>query len=459
MKRLISTVLAAVVAIGVFAGCGSSAGQTQQPPAETQSNGGNTAPAETNTSGKKQTVTFLDTNPFPERTEFLEKAVSDFNASNENIEVKLDSVPWDEAYKKIVAMGASKTLPDVITGDVGIMLTLARAGWIADIGQLFEELPQTDFSSAILSGSDAYTFNDKIYAVPEGYLCQGIFVRTDWFKDAGIDVAGLENWTWDDYYDIINKMTDKANNRYGIAFRGGNNGNLRLYEYMVSNLEVGSAFPDGTSTSIFEDPRALDLFKQFFAPYMNNEAPTDSINWGFKEMVEGFLNGQCATLNQTPEVALTCQGSMEPGTWKILRQPVKSGAEKNYMTFGYTSAYMISAESKAADGAAEFVKYISQPDINTEYCIATGSLPIYQSGLQNEFFQSDNMKPYADQLLDPKISYASQPTELSQWGYFLSEFGKLETQKYMSGKQTAEETLANIAAWMKENYEKDVLNQ
>jgi hypothetical protein len=31
-----------------------------------------------------------------------------------------------------------------------------------------------------------------------------------------------------------------------------------------------------------------------------------------------------------------------------------------------------------------------------------------------------------------------------------------ETQKYLTGKQTSEETLNNLAQWMRENYDKDI---
>lgn len=456
MKKMMACLTAIILVLVTFTGCGGNEGSKQPVSAQDTKGVSETGTESGISSGKVQTVTFLDTNPFPERTAFLEQAIADFQAIHPDIRIEMSSVPWDEAYKKLVTMGSSNTLPDVVTGDVGVMLTLARAGWIADVSDIFNQLPQSDFSSAILAAKDAYTFQDKVYAIPDGYLCQGIFVRTDWLKDLGYNADELQNWTWDQYYDIIQKTTDKSKQRYGIAFRGGNNGNLRLYEYMLSNLEVAGAFPEGTSRSIFEDPRALDLFVQFFRPYMEGYAPTDSINWGFKEMVEGFINGQCATLNQTPEVAITCESSMEEGTWEILRQPVKEGAAKNYMTFGYTSAYMMAEKSEAKEGAAEFIAYLSSPQTNTAYCKAIGVLPIYASGLQDEFFQSANMKSFSDQLLDPKVSYAAQPTELTQWGYFLSEYSKLETQKYMSGKQSAEETLSHLAGWMKENYEKDV---
>ena len=66
------------------------------------------------------------------------------------------------------------------------------------------------------------------------------------------------------------------------------------------------------------------------------------------------------------------------------------------------------------------------------------------------------MKGYADALLADNLAYLTQPTELTQWGYFLSEYAKNETQKYMTGAQDSATTIANLNSWLKENYAKDI---
>lgn len=58
--------------------------------------------------------------------------------------------------------------------------------------------------------------------------------------------------------------------------------------------------------------------------------------------------------------------------------------------------------------------------------------------------------------MDPNLQYLTQPTELTQWGYFISEYATGECQKYMSGSQTAEQTLSNMAAWLSAEYDKDI---
>jgi len=457
-KTLTSIVLVLILALSVFAGCSSGGSKGSDGSTTSSSDSGSVSTG--NNENKAQTqseITFLDTMPSPERTELLKNMIAKFEAANSSVKVEYTSVPWDEAYKKVVTMGASNTLPDVITSDVGIMLALAQPGYAEKLTDKWNNWKyKDDLTQAAIVASNLYTYNDDIYVIPDGFLLQGIFVRTDWLEELGIDPASLQNWTWDDYFDIIKKMTDKDKNRYGIAFRGGANGFLRFYEFLGSNLQVTNAFPDGTNKSILEDPRAIDLFKQFYGLYTEGYAPKESINWGFKEMVDGFVNGQCGTLNQTPEVTVTCQQNMEEGVWTVLPQPKTKGASKNHMTWGYSAGYLMSSSSKNKDGAWAFIEFMSSPEMNLEYSKGFGCLPIYKSCLEDSYFQSGALKGYADQLLDPNIEYFSQPTELTQWGYFLAEYSKTEVQKYMSGKQSAEETMANLAQWMREQYDKDI---
>jgi len=461
VKALTSILLVLVLVLSLFAGCSSGGSKKSEENTAATSDSSNTSTENTDnadtTDQVKGEITFLDTMPSNERTELLKNMIAKFEEAYPSVKVEYTSVPWDDAYKKVVAMGASNTLPDVLTSDVGIMLALAQPGYAEKLTDKWNNWKyKDDLTQATIVASNLYTYNDDIYVIPDGFLLQGIFVRTDWLEELGIDPKSLQDWTWDEYFDVIKKMTDKDKNRYGIAFRGGANGFLRFYEFLGSNLQVTNAFPDGTNKSIFEDPRAIELFKQFYGLYTEGYAPKESINWGFKEMVEGFVNGQCGTLNQTPEVTVTCQQNMEDGIWTVLPQPKTEGASKNYMTWGYSAGYLMSSNSKYKDAAWSFIEFMSSPEMNLEYSKGFGCLPIYKSGLEDSYFQSGALKGYADQLLDPNIEYFAQPTELTQWGYFLSEYSKNEVQKYMSGKQSAEDTMANLAQWMREQYDKDV---
>lgn len=461
MKKQISLVLAALLSCTLLlSACsgGGGAASSQEPAGESASQAGEEAPSEEPAGGGEAVeLGFLDVMPSPERTEFLKSQLDKFHEQNPNVTFTYNSVPWDDAYKKVVSMAASNTLPDILTGDVTFMLALAPMGQIEDLTEMWEGSPDYgDLSEATKAASSLYTYEDKVYAIPDGYQTQGIFVRTDWLEAAGYKVEDLQNWNWDQYFEVVEKLTDPTQNRYGIAFRGGGNGFMRFYEYLASELETPAIFPGDNDTTILEDPRAQELFEKFYGLYKNGQAPKDSVNWAFKEMVEGFINGQCGTLNQTPEVTITCEQSMEDGTWTVLPFPSKEGAQKKVLLWGQTAGYMVSANCKDKEAGFDFIRYISSPEVNLEYCKAFSGLPLYKSTLNDDFFQKGAMKGYADALLADNLAYLTQPTELTQWGYFLSEYAKNETQKYMTGAQDSATTIANLNSWLKENYAKDI---
>lgn len=409
--------------------------------------------AQTSSTGPTQII-YLDPIPTPERTEMLGKMIEEFNKKG-TVNVEYQSIPWDEAYKKIVSMGASETMSDVIAVDEGMMKTLAAAEFLAPLDDYFANFhDKSDLTATFMNSESNWAYKGKMYVIPDSFGCQGIFVRTDWLKEVGVDIETLREWTWDQYFDVNKKLTDKDKGRYGIAFRGGANGMRMFFEYACSKMEVGSCFPDGNNQSIFSRPEMVDLFKNFYGLYVDGYAPKDSITWGFTDMVEGFVTGQCGTLNQTPEVVLTCEETMQDGTWTVLPSPCKEGAQSNYINWGSTAGFSIAASSPNKDAAWEFISYVTNKENNLEYCKGFGYLPIYNSNLKDSYFQSGVMKGYADTLANPKNRLIDVST-LSQWGYFLAEFSTTEVQKYMSGTQSAEDTVANLAKWLSDEYDKE----
>lgn len=445
-KQLIAFCLALILMLSVV-GCSAS-------PAANQTASDSSA---AEASGDAVKITFLDVMPSADRTALLEEFIGRFNAEHPDIVVEYTSVPWDEAYKKIVAMGSSGTLPDIVTCDTGIVQTCARAGYFVDLQDRFETMTDIDdWSDASMKCLDSCSYDGHVYTIPDGWFERGVFVRTDWLEEAGYNVEDLWNWTWDDFFEVCAALTDPSRGRYGNAFRGGPNGCLRFYEYMAAELEVGDAFPDGTDVSIYSDPASVELFKNYYSIYTEGWAPEDSINWGFTDMVEGFVSGQCGTLIQSPEVGITLQNSMDPDVWTCLPYPKAENVEKNYHQWGYPGSYSIASNSQHIDEAWTFIDWLSSAEINLEYSKRFGCIPLHTSSMKDPFLEEGYMKAYTSRLLDPDVEYLAQPTKLSQWGYFLSEWFMNESQKYMAGQQTAEETMEKAGQWMTEQYDKDV---
>ena len=65
--------------------------------------------------GEKITLTFLDISPREERKTYFTDVFARYTAEkNADVTIEYEEVPWADAYSKMVILGSSKDLPDLI---------------------------------------------------------------------------------------------------------------------------------------------------------------------------------------------------------------------------------------------------------------------------------------------------------------------------------------------------------
>ncbi|UKS27037.1 sugar ABC transporter substrate-binding protein [Paenibacillus sp. HWE-109] len=445
-KATILALCTSLVLTFALAGCSTNSGQNEAAKATG-------AAGAKETTGKKAKISYLDPLPSQERTALMQGLLKKFQEKNPNIEVEYTSVPWDDANKKWMTMGAAGILPDVLSIDDTSLVAMASAGYIENLQPFYDKWDQlNNLTEATKQARNK--FKGKVYAIPDGFLLQGLFIRSDWFKELNMPETIA---TWDDYFNLAQKFTDSAKNRYGISFRGGANGVIRAMEYVMAAVHSDSWF-DKDGKSILYKPEGAAAFKKFYDVYLNGNAPKESVNWGFNEMVQGFLNGQTAILNQTPEVITTAQKNMKEGTWNVVPMP-KADDGKRYIFWGYTAAYAMSSKSQNKDASWKLIEFLSSPENNLEYSIKNSTIPIYKDNLKDPFFNKGPIAGYAGSMADSNIVFAGPPSHLTKLGQFTGTFAVEETQKYLTKAQSLEDTVKHLAdfltkeqqAYMKEN--------
>lgn len=395
-----------------------------------------------NSSGKKVKISYLDPLPSQERTSFLQGLIKKFEDANPNISVEYTSVPWDEANKKWMTMGAAGILPDVISIDDTSLAGLASAGYIQRLQPYYDKWGQlSNLTEAAKQARNKY--KNQVYAIPDAFLLQGLFIRTDWFKDKGL--PGSIN-TWDDYFSYAQKLTDAGKGQYGISFRGGANGVIRAMEYVMAATHSNGWF-DKDGKSILYTPEGKAAFKKFYDLYLNGYSPKESVNWGFNEMVQGFMTGQAGILNQTPEVIAVAQKNMQEGTWNVVPMP-KADDGKRYIFWGFTAAYAMSSKTEHKDEAWKLIEFLSSPENNLAYSKSFTSIPIYKDNLKDPFFSSGPIAGYAGSMADSNIVFAGPPSYLTKLGEFTGTYSVQEIQKYLTGRQNLDTTVKNLADWL-----------
>lgn len=442
MKRLLSIVVVIVLAITTMAGCSG----TSEPTTSTADSGTdavqNQAEVSTSNTGDATSLRFLDVSPRPERQKYFEDVFKKFEEET-GIKVAYESVPWDDAANKITVMGASGQLPDVMNVYCGWLGQFVPAGWIMPLDEYVEPVKDeyTDLVNNILWKTELDSYGHH-YTVPDGVMVKGIYYRKDWAKEKGLSID--EDWTYDDYFQLIADLYDKDKGRYGNSFRGARGGFDVVLGYLQSF--TGGRTYDDEGNCLINSPECLEAFIKFTDVYKNGYVPQESINWGFVEMVDNFAGGLTGTIWNDSEVAATLLQNMQPEQWGVLPMPISSvdpNLRLNLVNSSY--AYGISGNCENPDAAWQLIEFLARPENNIEYCKTTGLIPIKKDVGDDPLYGEDG--PYAEfvkQLKDPKVAvppiYGPMDTTDMHQG-MLHE----EVQKYLLGEQSAEDVLNNIA--------------
>lgn len=393
------------------------------------------------------TISFIDISPSPERTEFFNEMIAKFEEEYGYIEVEMQTVPWDQAFSKLSALGAGGTMPDVINMYPAWLTTFVPAGYLEPLTGYYDQWEYkdnlSDFVMNVSIEAEQRKLFNEVYIIPDAVMSGGLFVRTDWFEEANLELPT----TWDEVFEAAEKLTDPEKQRYGWAYRGARAGFDQIFNYIATVTGGETYEEDGTSTLL--RPEAIEAFVKFTDLYKKGYAPKDSINWGYLEMVQGFTSGVTGMLNQTTEVVATASKSLEDGTWTVIPFP-KAPDGKRYVNANASYGYSISAKSQHKEEAWLFISFLSRPEHNIEYSKRFTMIPIMKDALNDPELANGPMKGFLDTLNDPDTSIAASFGYFPELGEFRESYMDSEVQKYLLDQQTAEETMTNLGNFLTE---------
>lgn len=181
MKRAACLLTAGVLAASLAA-CGNN-GPSGGDNTGTANNGG----ASGGDSGKKVTITFQ--NIYPDATspanKMLKELVAEYEKDHPNVKIELDSLNTDQQKLKLKTQAASKEVPDItIVNPAAQMEPFVDAGLLAPLNDMLDKNGLKDtFQKGLL---DYYTFDNNVYALPDGNNIEVVYYNKDLFAQAGI---------------------------------------------------------------------------------------------------------------------------------------------------------------------------------------------------------------------------------------------------------------------------------
>lgn len=378
----------------------------------------------------KTTITYLQILGGKDRDKIVNEMIRQFEAENSDLQVELQSVPWDQAHEKLVTMVATGNVPDVVEMADAWIGEFAAMDALENLEPYLETWPHINEINEV-AWKAGRIYNDTFYAFPYGYYVKALFYRQDWFVEKGLTPPE----TTADFVRVARAFTDPANQRYGYSLRGGR-GCFDMVTYFMFVFNGSKDYFDASGQSTFDQPGAIRGLQFFADLYRKHKiAPPDAINYGYNELVSAFFSGVTAMYINDPETIKTQLSHLGEGKFATAPLPVGPDGHR-FSKLGFGS-YCILKASPRKDAAWRFIAFMNSPEMSTYWAKNNYLVPLTKSGERDPYFQQEIFRPFFEQIADPETVFFP-PYDLPEYSAFF-ESAHIELQKLLLGEATAEE--------------------
>lgn len=423
-KKWLGVFLAVLLVLTLFSGCSSKKSSSEE-----------------NSGGELKGELTVWIHPFVEgdlkakQTEIFNNMAKSFNEKYPKVKVKFEEIPWANREQKILTALASNQGPDVFYIIPDMMAQFAEKGVLTPITDLLgDDWDKEDFAQTTL---DSVTYKGEIYGLPILREVQTYFYNTKILKEIGGDPNHLPT-TWDEFNELAKKAVEKG--YFARTFEGGNTPNASLYPLI---WQAGGDIIDKNGNVVINQPegvKALELIQDW---YKNGYIPKDSINSldHFTPFVENKILAAWGT-------GVTVNLMKERGfTDFVVGPPLK---DKETATFGTTGMFVVAANSKNKEAAAQLIKEMT----STEHAKAFNELTKYIPARLSSLSIYDN-DPVMKQLSE-YVQYA-RPGVIHPVARTVIPKIQAEMQAMMEGKKTPKQAADDMAKAIEEEKEKEGL--
>ena len=208
-RKIMSGLLAGVMAMSIFAGCGSTASTGS---VSDEANGSKGA---ANDASEATTISFW-CNFTGSDGDVLREIVDNYNATNtDNVKVEIDIMDYGTLQSKLPTAISTGTGPSFILAGVELIKQYKENDMIEPIDDFWDVtgVDKSNFNQNVL---DKSYFDGTQYGVPMQYNLQYLYYNKDLFKAAGLDPETPPT-TMDELEKAAVACTDEANGIYGLG--------------------------------------------------------------------------------------------------------------------------------------------------------------------------------------------------------------------------------------------------
>lgn len=313
--------------------------------------------------------------------EAITNLTDEFNDSQDTYYVKEQNQgDYDTLNQSIIAGGASQTLPTMSQLTPGDVPNLANDGLLLSLDDLlisedgFTQEQLDDIYDGFLSSS---VYNDEMYAIPFSKSTRVMYYNQDLLDEYGVDVPK----TWDEVITLGEMMVDAGDDAVAMGLE-----NAYEMEFETMARQNGSSFISEDLEVAIDSPESVEALKFI----------TDMIDKGYARTAgeDGFFSGPfgrgesalyIGSSAGTPHVAPVAEENNV--NWSTAELPTYNN-EQLTLFAGNDLGIFASASEEEAQGAIAFMAFLLQPENTAQWAIDTGYVPVTESGVNTEEYQT-----------------------------------------------------------------------
>ena len=292
-----------------------------------------------------------------------------------------------------------KTLSTFVAGDPPAVayeygssaVAFAKRPQTVDLTSLVNQ-PSFNWNDFYPGERQAATVDGKIVGVPALVDNLGLVYNKKLFDQAHLAYP-TANWTWTDFTNAVERLSDPAAKQYGWYF-SEDGAEDTVWEYLAALWQAGGDLLTADNKhAAFDSPAGLASMNLLQRLSAHDHAVY--LDDGSAKYMNVFNSGKLAMMWTGPWDLSSINKNISYGT-QILP------ADKSHASISGPDNYMMFNKGDAKR-AWPFLAWLSSPDINLQFSTATGDLPLRQSesklpGYQTYLQKYPGVKTFVDNL-------------------------------------------------------------
>lgn len=307
---------------------------------------------------EQENITITFQNIYPDPTDpkhgAVKKIVEQYQAEHKNITIELDSLNTDQQKLKLKTQAASKEVPDItVVNPSAQMKPFVEAGLFAPLNDMVEQNGLKDtFQEGIL---DWYSFDNNLYALPDGNNIGVVYYNKELFEQAGVKVPA----TFEEMIEVVKALKSKGITPIAIGEKDTWTGSF-LFMNVLLRTNGGPGFlqdvQDGKKT--FEDQAFVDAVDSFQDLVQAGAFQDGATSFDYNAGENLFKTGKSAMYYMGSWATGGIETSSVNGKVGVFKFPtVKGKGNANEFMLAPGSGFAISANSKHLQETKDFLNY------------------------------------------------------------------------------------------------------